>query len=115
MSTNSSAIAIGPREVIQGLAAFGVDIVDTVNKTVALETIREARARTAANADPVAVIFITESLVSSLDSVEYQTLLSNELPVVLTIPDLFSDPNAGLEKLRSLTKRAIGTDIFSNS
>lgn len=117
MSTNTSlasAVAIGPREIIQGLAAFGVEIKDVFEKTDALTELREARTRTKDGVTPVAVVFITESLVASFDEKEYQELLSNDLPVVLTIPDLTSTPSAGLEKLRALTKRAVGTDIFGS-
>lgn len=113
MSTNrASAVALGPREVIQGLAAFGVVIRDVFEKTAALEVLREIRRSTASGSEPYAVVFIAESLTATMDEKEYQELLGNELPVVLTIPDLSSKPSAGLEKLRALTKRAIGTDIL---
>lgn len=114
MSTNlSGAVALGPREIIQGLAAFGVEVRDVYEKSAVLVELRDIRTRSATSEHPTAVVFITESLVATMTTDEYQEILSNELPVVLTIPDLTSEPNAGLEKLRTLTKRAIGTDIFA--
>lgn len=113
MSTNTaSAVALGPREVIQGLAAFGVVIRDVFEKDTALQTLRDIRHATASGKESYAVVFIVESLITGMNEKEYQELLGNELPVVLTIPDLSSKPSAGLEKLRALTKRAIGTDIL---
>lgn len=105
------ALAIGPRELLSGLAAFGVEIRHAVNKDDVLEAVNTVRAEQSTN--PYALIFITESIVKTMNEAEYAAVMGDDLPVVLTIPDLNSEPDAGLEKLASLTKRAVGVDIFS--
>lgn len=119
MSTNQEnktgsamrALAIGPRELLSGLAAFGVEVRHATSAEEVLESVKTVRAEQTEN--PYALIFITESIVKEMSEAEYGTVMGDDLPVVLTIPDLNSEPNAGLEKLASLTKRAVGVDIFS--
>ena len=116
MSTNPEtqtmhALAIGPRELLSGLAAFGVKVRHAISKDDVLEAVRDVRDNQ--TSEPYALIFITESIVKQMSDAEYQSVMGDDLPVVLTIPDLNSDPDAGLEKLASLTKRAVGVDIFS--
>jgi len=101
--------ALGPKELLSGLAAFGVKIFHTTDAASALETVAGIRAE----AEPYGIIFISENLVSKLNEEEYETLLGSDLPVVLTIPDLASAPDAGLENLATLAKRAVGVDIFN--
>lgn len=103
--------AVGPRELLSGLQAFGVTIfhaTDTEEALAAIDTIRSHHDTT-----PYGVVFITERMVSGMTEEEYEHILGEHLPVVLTIPDLSSQPDAGLEKLRALTKRAVGSDIFN--
>jgi len=113
MSTKETmrVLAVGPRELVSGLSAFGVEVRHATNKEETLAIVKEARA--SQKTQPYAIIFITESMVSGMSESEYSAVLGEDLPVVLTIPDLSSDQDAGLEKLSALTKRAVGVDIFS--
>jgi len=104
-----SVAALGPKELLSGLAAFGVKVFHTIDAKGALETVATLRT----GSEKYGIVFISESLVSKLSEEEYETILGADLPVVLTIPDLTSSPDAGLEKLANLTKRAVGVDIFS--
>lgn len=101
--------AVGPRELISGLQAFGVVIIHATNSEEALAAIKEVRTGN----EEYGIVFVTESLLSGLSEEEYESVLGTDLPVLLTIPDLSSSPDAGLEKLSALTKRAVGIDIFS--
>lgn len=100
--------AVGPKELISGLQAFGVEIKHATNTEEALEAIKEIRNGT----EEYGIIFVTESLVSGFSEEDYELAVGEDLPVLLTIPDLSSEEDAGLEKLASLTKRAVGIDIF---
>jgi len=113
MPTNTTmrALAIGPRELFSGLAAFGVDVRHATSKQDALEILSSVRKEQETN--PYAIIFISETIITSMNEEEYAQALGEELPVVLTVPDLSSSEDAGLAKLSALTKRAIGTDLFS--
>lgn len=113
MSTDTimRPLVIGPRELVSGLSAFGVEVRPATTKQEALEIIRSIREHQAHI--PYAIIFLTETIAGQMDEKEYESLLGDDLPVVLTIPDLGSDANAGLSKLKNLAKRAVGVDIFS--
>lgn len=116
MSTNTQNMriaALGPRELLGGLQAFGVDIRHINTKEEAFEQITAIRE--ASKENPYAIIFIIESIVSQMSEDEYESVLGEDLPIILTVPDLTSDKDAGLEKLRSLTKRAVGVDILSGN
>jgi len=105
-------VALGPKELLSGLAAFGVEMRHVTEKDEALtilNTIRSGQTVT-----PYAIVFVVESIVREWNEEEYAEALGSELPIVLTIPDLTSSADAGLEKLRALTKRAIGSDILGN-
>lgn len=111
MSTNSMrTIALGPKELLSGLAAFGVEMRHLTTKDEALTALRSIRAEQTDT--PYAIVFVVESIVREWNEEEYAEALGSELPIVLTIPDLTSSADAGLEKLRALTKRAIGSDIL---
>lgn len=108
-NTNLQIAAIGPAELVSGLQAVGIVMFAATNG-------REAATQLAAirtNATPYACVCITESIAKELTAEEIAGgKEANSLPVILTIPDLHSDKNAGLDKLRELTKRAIGSDIL---
>ncbi|XKT74389.1 MAG: V-type ATP synthase subunit F [Patescibacteria group bacterium UBA2163] len=114
MSTNTQqtmrVAAIGPRELLGGLQLFGAQVYhsntpeDAFNALHAIHTSKES----------YAIVFIVESIVSNMTDAQYEEATSRDLPVVLTIPDLTSPEDAGLDKLRLLTKRAVGVDIFKD-
>lgn len=105
------ALAIGPRELISGLSAFGVEVRHATGKEETLAIMREVRIHQ--EAKPYAIVFITESIARQMTESEYEDMLGEGLPIALTIPDLTSDKDAGLSKLKNLAKRAVGVDIFS--
>jgi vacuolar-type H+-ATPase subunit F/Vma7 len=101
--------AIGPRELLSGLGALGTQVYHATTSEEALHIARSIKN----DSKEYGIIFITEKLVTGMHPEEYESILGTDLPVILTIPDLTSEPDAGLEKLAELTKRAVGIDIFS--
>lgn len=110
MPTNKTyqMAAVGPAELISGLQAVGIKTFPATDVKSAVEAIIQIRQ---GDAD-FACICITESLMKQIDAETMEEISDNNLPVLLTIPDFHSDKNAGLNKLRELTKRAIGSDIL---
>lgn len=111
MPTNDSLkiAVIGPAELVSGLQAIGFVLFPATDHTSATAQLAHIRR----NETRFACICITEQLVKTLTSEELSGGKdAASLPVILTIPDLHSDKDAGLEKLRELTKRAVGSDIF---
>jgi len=111
MPTNNSyqVAAVGPAELISGLQSVGIKTypaTDGASAVTAIKSIIDSET-------PFACVCVTESLYGQIDAETLETLTVNNLPVLLTIPDFHSDKNSGLNKLRDLAKRAIGSDIFS--
>ncbi|MCA9359189.1 hypothetical protein KC926_03220 [Candidatus Kaiserbacteria bacterium] len=107
-TNNYQMAAVGPAELISGLQAVGIKTFPATDVTSAVQRIVEIRQSDTA----FACICVTESLMKQIDAETMEQISDNSLPVLLTIPDFHSDKNAGLDKLRNLTKRAIGSDIL---
>jgi V/A-type H+-transporting ATPase subunit F len=110
MPTNTYQIAaIGPAELISGLQAIGITAFPAADAATATTQLTNIRSGSTA----FACICITESIARALPP---EVLSGGKeaaaLPVILTIPDLHSTKDSGLEKLRELAKRAIGSDIL---
>jgi V/A-type H+-transporting ATPase subunit F len=111
MPSNSYHIAaIGPIELISGLQSVGITTFAATTSEEALSQLRLIRQ----GDERFACVCITESLMKNINPEDINTKDAESLPVILTIPDLHSSKNAGLDKLRELTKRAIGSDILSD-
>lgn len=109
MPTNYRIAAIGPTELISGLQAIGITAFPATSGAEAVQHLTAIRTGDV----PYGCVCITESIVHQLTTEELSGGKDAEsLPVILTIPDLHSDKDSGLEKLRELTKRAIGSDIL---
>ncbi len=102
---------IGPENVIGNFKALGLETFPINQTTEALETIKQLKKTTAEGSNKYAVIFIIDSLLKNLNEEEKNKISGGSLPAILTIPALGSDSKAGLEKLKRLTERAIGSDI----
>ncbi len=111
MPTNTSLniAVIGPTELVSGLQAIGFIMFPATDRASAITQLTQIRS----SDTPYACVCITEQLVNTLT---HEELAGGKdaasLPVILTIPDLHSGKDAGLDKLRELTKRAVGSDIF---
>lgn len=106
--------AVGPLELLSGLESLGVVVYHSPNHSTARKNIFEIIEGTVNNEKPFAVLLVVESLLKELSEDDYEKISQNPLPALLSIPDLHSEENSGLEKLRHLTTRAIGSDIFSS-
>jgi V/A-type H+/Na+-transporting ATPase subunit F len=113
MPTNDSyqIAVIGPKDLISGLQAVGMKMFPATDAKSAIEAYDTIQASDLS----FACVCITEGIMNQFDQETKEYITKQNLPVILTIPDLRSDKNAGLDKLRELTKRAIGSDIFSNN
>lgn len=111
MPTNTSfqVAVIGPAELVSGLQAIGLDMFPATDSETAVAALTQIRS----SATPYACVCITEGVAATLTPEQLSGgKAAASLPVILTIPDLHSDKDAGLAKLRELTKRAVGIDII---
>ena len=114
MTTNTYRIAvIGPKDMIAGFRALGVDIFPADSGSEALTVIKQPRAQSAEGEKSHAVILVTSTILEDIPQAEYAKLGQSALPAITAISDITGSDRAGADKLKRLTERAIGSDILS--
>jgi V/A-type H+/Na+-transporting ATPase subunit F len=96
---------IGSAVSVAGFRALGVDVYDVARPQEALEVWN--------NVDPgeYAVIFVTEELLPALEE-ELELFDYRAMPIISVIPPATGGIGSGLERLRRLVEKAVGTDVF---
>lgn len=116
MSSNDYKIAIvGPKSVVSGFKALGVDAFNAENAEDAVAVIRELRAKGKDESieTPYAVVIVTENLVSNMSEDDYARITKGALPALVVLPGLEGSTGQSKKKLKELTERAVGSDILS--
>ncbi|HHT87563.1 MAG TPA: V-type ATP synthase subunit F [Clostridiales bacterium] len=99
---------LGDRDSIYGFAAIGLD-------TYPVENTAEASKRLKELADGrYAVIYITESLQSELES-EIDHYTSSQIPAIIPIPGVSGNTGMGMRNVKKSVERAVGSDIIFNN
>ncbi|CRZ34196.1 V/A-type H+-transporting ATPase subunit F [Herbinix hemicellulosilytica] len=99
---------MGDRDSIYGFAAIGLDTYPVSKTDEAAKLLKEL-------ADSqYAVIFITESLQSVLES-EINKYNSERLPAIIPIPGVSGNTGMGLRNVKKSVERAVGSDIIFNN
>ena len=113
MSADKHQIAvIGPKEIISGFRALGVEIFPA-NTPEQAQSLMVKLKGSDGERSQYAVILVTSSLLNEIPAEEYAKLSRGALPAITAIPDLFGTDTASSEKLKKLAERAIGSDILS--
>jgi len=102
---------IGPENVIGNFKALGLDIFSATKPNEAIEILKNIKKNTAEGQKSYAIIFVIDSLLENLTDEEKSKITTGSLPAILTIPSLDSTEGIGLEKLKKLAERAIGSDV----
>jgi V/A-type H+-transporting ATPase subunit F len=99
---------LGDRDSIYGFAAIGLDTFPVENTVEAAKQLKElADGR-------YAVIYITESLQSELES-EIDNYLTSQLPAIIPIPGVSGNTGKGMRNVKKSVERAVGSDIIFNN
>lgn len=99
---------IGDRDSIYGFAAIGLDTFPVEDTEEAAKVIKKL-------ADGgYAVIYITESLLSALES-EIDNYVSMETPAIIPIPGVSGNTGKGMRNVKKSVERAVGSDIIFNN
>lgn len=99
---------LGDRDSIYGFAAIGLDTYPVNNTSDAAKQLKEL-----AN-QQYAVIYITESLQSELES-EIDNYASSQLPAIIPIPGVSGNTGMGIRNVKKSVERAVGSDIIFNN
>jgi V/A-type H+-transporting ATPase subunit F len=99
---------IGGRDTIIGFKALGLTTFPAKNAEEAGRTLRKV------TTEEYATIFITDNLARELE--EEIHILEQNIPLypsIVIIPSHRGSIGLGMEKIRSLVEKAVGTDLFA--
>lgn len=115
MSSYRIAI-VGPQESVSGFALLGVDIVparDIQEGIAALHRLKkEAVEERGVQRNVYGIVFATEDIVSALSPEDQRRLSRGALPAIVPLPAVAGGTGYGLERLKQITERAIGSNIL---
>lgn len=99
---------LGDRDSIYGFAAIGLDTYPVDDTTKAARLLKDLADQ------QYAVIYITESLQSVLES-EIDQYVSKPLPAIIPIPGVSGNTGMGMRNVKKSVERAVGSDIIFNN
>lgn len=116
MSLHKMAI-IGSKEVCSAFRMLGADAFPVQSPTQALETMFNLKKETIRDdqgneRNAYAVIFVTENLVISLAPDDEKRLAKGMLPAIIPLPTHKGTTGYGLNRIKRIVERAIGSDIL---
>lgn len=108
---------VGSQEATAGFSLLGVDIVpvQTANEAVEelfrlkKETQKDERGR---EQNTYAIVFITEDLASGISPDDEKKLARGALPAIIPLPSHKGSTGYGLQRLKRIVERAVGSDIL---
>lgn len=115
MSTYRIAI-VGSKEAVSGFALLGVDVVSVEEgKDAAPELFRlkkMMRTEDGKERNVYGIIFVSEELLSALPADDVKRLGKGALPAITPLPSHHGSSGYGLQRLKSIVERAVGSDIL---
>jgi len=97
---------IGDGDSIRGFSAIGMDIFPVTDAGSAAKKLREW-------AEDYAIIYITENICAEI-SKEIERYKNKALPAVIAIPNASGSIGYGMDNIRRITLKAVGTDLVFN-
>lgn len=114
-TTNEYHIAIiGPKEMVSGFSALGVDVLEATSSEETLSQLRLIKTQMSEEGveKKYAVVCVIESLLIGVDMAEYNKIISGPLPAVVLLPGPEGSSGLALARLRRLAERAVGSSII---
>lgn len=107
---------VGSREAIAGFALLGVDVVPADNTQQAVDELlrlkRETRHENGREVQTYAIIFITEDMAQGISPDDEKKLAKGALPAIIPLPSHQGSSGYGLQRLKRIVERAVGSDIL---
>lgn len=115
---NSYRIAIvGNLNAVRGFSLLGVDVVPTETTAQAFDQILLLKKMTEKSPEGqeqnrYAIIFVIEHLLEGLSQDEKRKLSRGTLPAVIPVPSPQGATGFGMERLKHIVERAVGSNIL---
>ena len=120
---NYKLAIVGSPEAVSGFALLGAEIVPALNSQEAINALLRLKRETQTDSSGVerptyAIVFVTEDLASGMSPEDEKKLSRGALPAIVPLPDHRAAEEDtkieryGLQRLRHIVERAVGTDIL---
>ncbi|MCA9370347.1 MAG: V-type ATP synthase subunit F [Candidatus Peregrinibacteria bacterium] len=107
---------VGSREAIAGFSLLGVDTVPADSSQQAVEELmrlkKETRNENGREVQTYAIIFVTEDMAQGMSPDDEKKLAKGALPAIIPLPSHQGSTGYGLERLKRIVERAVGSDIL---
>ena len=108
---------VGSKEAIGGFALLGVDIVAVDSGEQAMEELYRLKKdttkdETGRECNTYAIVFISEDLAGGITPDDEKKLARGALPAIIPLPSHKGSTGYGLQRLKRIVERAVGSDIL---
>ncbi len=108
---------VGTWEAVAGFALLGVDVIPVDNTTEAVNELHRLKKETQTDSSGVernvyAIVFITEDLAGGITPDDEKKLARGALPAIIPLPSHKGSTGYGLQRLKRIVERAVGSDIL---
>ena len=108
---------VGSKEAIAGFTLLGADPVPASTSAEALSVLERLKKETQIDSHGVerntyAIVFVTEDLASGLSPEDEKKLARGALPAIIPLPSHQGSTGYGLQRLKRIVERAVGSDIL---
>lgn len=114
MKTKHEIAIIGPRELILGFKAIGVETRFSSKAETTIEHIKNLKKEKIGELPRYAIIFILESHAKEIPADDYKKLTEDALPALIAIPGPEGSTGFGLDRLGQIVEKAIGSNILKD-
>lgn len=105
-----SIAIIGPKNIIQGFSLLGARPLYAESGEEFLRIFQELQRNV--ETEPYAVVIVIENILRQISEEEYQHITKNPLPSIVSLPGIEGSTGYSAERLKKMTQKAIGSDIF---
>ena len=114
---NYKIAIVGSPEAIAGFALLGADTVPATNAEEATEELLRLKKDMQVDENGVerntyAIAFVTEDLASGISPEDEKKLARGALPAIVPLPSHKGSTGYGLQRLKGIVERAVGSDIL---
>lgn len=104
---------VGPKQVISGFKALGVTSFSAENSEEALRVLVRLKANVEGQVgEQFATIILIESLAAGIEAEDMERVMRGALPAIVLLPGVEGSQGAGVQKLKRLAERAVGSDVL---
>ena len=108
---------VGSRDAVAGFTLLGVDVVPVESSTEAVEELLRLKKEMrkddrGVEVNTYAIVFVTEDLAEGISPDDEKKLSRGALPAIIPLPSHQGSTGYGLQRLKRIVERAVGSDIL---